>query len=125
MAVRVTAAEVVTLTGSELESTTIDTFVVTANLIVNANLTGSGLSDDLLKEIEKYLAAHLIGISRERQTQREEIGGDTNEEYAKLGLALDATTYGQMVKVMDTTGALANLGKKKATIESITSFVDY
>jgi len=35
----------------------------------------------------------------------------------RTGLGLAATLYGQQVKMLDTSGTLANLGKKKSVVE--------
>ena len=123
MANRVTATEVKQIIETTQTDTIVDVFIGSANILVTDILSDQGLSSDLMKEIERWLSAHLLATTLERQTVREEIGGDTNEEYSKLGYGLDSTTYGQTVKVLDTSGMLAaTIGKRKAIITAVTSF---
>jgi hypothetical protein len=76
----------------------------------------------LLFEVERWLSAHLLASTRERQVQTEEVGQAKVAYNSKLGLGLDSTTYGQQVKLMDSSGLLANLGKRNASIYAVTSF---
>ena len=99
----------------------VNAMITSANLIVTDTLGGSGLSDDILADIEKWFAAHLIYMGPERQLQKINVE-DTGETYGKLGYSLDSTTYGQTVKALDPTGKMNGLGKKAAKIEAITSF---
>ncbi len=123
MANRVTAANVKEIISTTQENDIVDVIITSANLLVTQTLNSQGLSDNLMKEIERWLSAHFLAMSLERQTEREEIGGDTNEQYAKLGQGLNGSTYGQTVKMLDTSGLLdAVLGKKKASIIAVTSF---
>lgn len=100
-------------------STTIDTtpFIAAATLIIDANLLTAGLSSDLLKEIERWLSAHLACIRDPRLTSKQL--GDTRVAYerGKSGAGLQATSYGQQVAVLDTSGILAQvLGMKRVRI---------
>jgi len=117
---RTTAADVQLIIDTEVSTTIIDAMITTANLLVTDQLTGEH-SDSILAEIEKWLTAHLIKMSWEKDTEKVKIG-EAEERYSKLGLGLDGSTYGQMVKVLDTSGNLSNLGKKKASITSVESF---
>lgn len=118
MANRVTADEVKEI----IETTkTIDAFITAANLTVT-DLLGSStdLSTAQLKEIERWLSAHLIACGWDANTRSETIG-DVSVTYAlgTLGKGLDLTAYGQMVKVLDTTGVLACSGLKRAEFKTI------
>jgi len=101
-------------------STTIDVsaFITTAALIVSENLEDKGLSEDRLKEIERYLAAHFACMMDPRE-EREQFGDASNTYQGKTGMALDATFYGQTAKLLDTSGTLINLNKPKAKLEMI------
>jgi len=121
MAVRVTAAEVkAILDNTALSDTDILAYAAGANALVNEVL-GTG-TEDLLTEIEKWLTAHLITISRERQALKEGAGGASITYTGNFGVGLQSTSYGQMVLVLDTTNALAALGGKAARIIAIKSF---
>ena len=68
-----------------------------------------------LAEIQAQLAAHFIAMSREFQTEQESIAGEASVRYrGKSGMGLQATTYGQNALMLDCSGTLAALGKKRA-----------
>jgi len=118
---RVTATEVKEiLDNSSLTDTIVDAYILGANALVNSAL-GTGESA-LLTEIERWLAAHMIASSRERMAQKEGAGGAYIEYTGKSGEELSSTPYGQMVLTLDTTGAMASLGLKKASIKAVESF---
>jgi hypothetical protein len=96
-------------------------FIDTANLLVNENLGTSGLSDARLTEIEKYLAAHLVALHPdERQLTEQKIGEATDKYTGAFGKQLDATQYGQMVMLLDTTGTFRGYSNKITSIQTIT-----
>jgi hypothetical protein len=82
---------------------------------------GTGTSDNL-KEIERWLTAHMISISRERQTLKEEAGTVSVTYAGSFGEGLKATSYGQTVLALDTTGKMASLSGKAVSIYAIPSF---
>ena len=118
---RVTETEV-----KKLISTTenITAQIDAANVVVTEKL-GSNvtITANHLKEIERWLAAHLVACSIERQTIKEKIGATAVEfvgsQQGSAGLGLALTSYGQQVMIIDTTGILANLGKRRARIDVI------
>jgi hypothetical protein len=112
---RVTDSEV-----KEIIDTTITTtpFIAAANLIVTANLADKNLGADLLKEIERWLAAHLVAI-RDPRSSDLKMGTSSTKFQGQTGLGLDHTSYGQQVKILDYTGTLASTGLKRASIEVI------
>jgi len=116
MAVRVSDAEVKEIIDTSVTTTA---FISAANLVVTEKLGSSGLSEDLLKEIERWLAAHLIASSKDKQVESETIGDVSATYQGKTDMGLDSTFYGQQVKLLDTTGTMANLGKRKAKVEWI------
>ena len=113
MSQRVTEQEVRDIFETDISDLT--PFITAANLTVTDNLSNQGLSDDQLKEIERWLTAHLA-TARDPRTSKESLG-DASETYqGDSGLGLDSSRYGQMVKMLDTSGKLANLGKAKASM---------
>lgn len=122
MAVRVDDVEVEAIISVESYVDT-DAYIITANVMVDEYLTDAGHSASLLTEIEKWLAAHFIAVRQ--GTLRAEKFGDAKDDYAiDVGKGLDATPYGQQVKVLDSSGLLANAGvKKRVVFETIE--VDY
>ena len=117
---RVTSAEV-----KELISTTetITAHINAANVLVTEKLGGNAtMTADHLKEIERWLAAHFVASSIERQAGKEKIGA-TAVEYAGFNTSglqgLGLTTYGQQDIMLDTTGTLSQLGKRRSRVDTI------
>lgn len=125
MALRVTSDEVKEILDTSLGDASIEAFIRAANLTVTKWLGSSALSDAQLKEVERWLSAHFIACTRERQIKSEQ-AGDANITYeGKTDTGLDASFYGQQVKVLDTTGILAGqVGKRQATVYAVESFDD-
>jgi len=125
MAVRVTATEVKAIMDTELTDVQVNAYITSANVTVN-EIMGTTETTDILKEIERWLCAHMISITRERQAAKE--GADeANITYTgKYGMALQSTSYGQMVLTLDTTGAFADASDAKPPIvwKAIQSFDD-
>lgn len=69
----------------------------TANLIVDQQLNDAGLNDELLEEIETYLAAH---FAVKNPKVKNELGIESN------GKGLDSTEYGQAALNLDVTNTL-------------------
>ena len=94
-------------------------FIMVADTLVTKKLTGQSLGDDLLKEITRWLAAHFVAVRD--PIVRQEKTGDASATFflGKEGTGLNATPYGQQAMMIDTSGTLASLGKKQASIEAI------
>jgi hypothetical protein len=127
MANRISPAEVkeIIKIPTFIPDTVIHSFIVGANLTVTAILgSDTVITAAQLKEVEKWLAAHFLACSRVRQAQEQEVLGETSIKYTgTTDKGLDATFYGQTVKILDTTGKLdASIGKKQASMTAITSF---
>lgn len=108
---RVTDAEV-----KEILTTTLTTtaFITAANLTVTRVL-GTSLNADELKEIERWLAAHLTCMNDPRE-RAITVGAASAGFEGDWGLGLDHTRYGQQVKILDTTGKLAALGRRRGKV---------
>lgn len=117
---RVTDAEVKTILDTTIDTTV---FITSANLIVTEELGEESLSDDRLKQIELYLAAHFTCLRDPRASQ--EKMGDASVTYeGKTGMGLDRTSYGQMVRMLDSTGLLADSEMKTASIQTVRADLD-
>lgn len=114
MSIRVTDQEV-----KEIFDTTIDTspFIIVANKIVDNKLSDL-FNEETLKEIERWLAAHFVN-ARDPRAVSETIGSTSINYSGTFGLGLDSSSYGQMVKMLDTSGTLANIGMKIARVDTI------
>lgn len=116
---RVTGAEVKEIIDTVLTADECTPFITAANLIINDRLTSSGFSSAYLKEIERWYSAHLVYI-RDPQLKSEKIGdGKDDFNVPSTGKNLEGTPYGQQVLLLDTTGSMANLGKRAAKLETI------
>lgn len=105
---RVTGAEVKEIIDTSLTDAQVAPFIAAASAMVDQYLGDAGLSDALLKEIERWLSAHLVAV-RDPRAQSKGVGDLRIQYRGRTGLGLDATLYGQQVKALDPTGALASL----------------
>lgn len=113
-AFRVTEDEVEALFDFVESSIDLVPFMAAAYYTVNQHLQDSIDNEDLLKEIERWLAAHFLAI-RQKQTSKEAISGAISETYeGKYDLGLNFTRYGQQAMILDPTGKLSKLGTDKA-----------
>jgi hypothetical protein len=95
-------------------------FITTANLLVTQNLGNSGLSNDMLTEIEKYLTAHLLALHPdERQLIDQKLGDATDKLGGDFGKGLDFTQFGQTVKMLDTTGTFATTSEGQKSVVDV------
>ena len=117
MSTRVDGDEVKEIFDTELTALQIVPFITIANLIVTDKLTDEH-STALLKEIERWLAAHFVAI-RDPRAKSEKTADASATYHGNAGLGLNHTPYGQQVLAMDTTGILASLGKRKASFRTI------
>lgn len=108
---RVSEAEVESIMEDLDSSDDISAFITAANLVVTEKLGSSGLSSSLLKEIERWLSAHFVTCMKRIPTKIKV--GETENSYDWVnGEGLNASRYGQTVKMLDTTGTMsAELGK--------------
>jgi hypothetical protein len=120
---RVTPTEVKTIMDNcTLTDPVILTFILASNQVVTKVFGYSATEDTLYKEIERWLTAHMIASTISRTTSDEKIGDVSVKYTGQWGKNLDSTPYGQMVKVLDTSGKISNLGKGEATIYAVKSF---
>jgi len=81
------------------------TFISAAHLLVWERLSGKGLSDNRLKLIELYLAAHFAAITY--PVASFEAAGKVQESLQyKVDKGLEFTKYGQQAMMFDTSGTL-------------------
>lgn len=109
---QVTIDEVKEVFETDLTDAQMNAFITAANLMVTDQLNGVH-SAGLLKEIERYLAAHLAA-SRDQRIAREQHVDSSWTYQGQYGLGLQSTDYGQHVLMLDTSGTLTNLGTKKS-----------
>ena len=114
------------LDNTGLSDSVIGAYVSDANVFVTAHLTGEGLSDAIMKLIEKWICGHMITMTRERVGKEEGAGGAYIKYIGSWGQGLMSTSYGQMAVELDSSDTLLKLaqGKKEASIRAVESFDD-
>ncbi len=88
-------------------SITITAFVDVANRLVTDLLGSAGLTSAVLKDIELYVAAHVVALRVERGAPRYEQIGDSRMSWDTVaGPGLKMTRFGQLAIILDTSGIL-------------------
>lgn len=113
---RVTEAEVKQIIKTELTLEEVTPFLAAASHLVTEILTDEGYGNDILKDIEMWLAAHFVAI-RDPQISKERIGDVDATYHGKSGLGLNHTPYGQQVMLLDHHGKLAEIQDSKGPAE--------
>lgn len=112
---RVDADQVSDIISTGLTESQINAMINTAHLVVEQNLATSGLSEDLLTQIELWMAAHFVCMRdpRKKQVKVDEVSVTYQGE---VGIGLQGTPYGQQAIALDSTGTLATTSMKRAVI---------
>ena len=121
---RITAVEVrQIMENCTVDEQIIDAFIVGANeLITNIFAGDSTVSPKLLKELEKWLTAHMLAVTIQRTAAEEEIMDARVKWTGYWGQKLLSTSYGQTVLILDYTGKMAKAGKASASMNAVKSF---
>jgi len=119
MAVRTTLTDVKNVIETSLIDGDITSLINQANLIVTRKVGGEGLTSELLKDIETWLTAHLIAITKERQPEKEKVGQIEALYHKNPDGIMEQTTYGQMVLFLDTSGKFQESEKKRTSFNAI------
>ena len=124
MANRVNPDEVKEIISTTQTDQVIEAHITASNLMVTKHLGSStDISDALRKEIERWLTAHLLACGVERKAKSEGVEAANITYQGETGKGLDASLYGQQVKLLDPTGILAEVvGAKQAWAYAVTSF---
>lgn len=113
MAARVTEAEVLAIMDNDLTEAQVTPYVTSANVFTTKIVGDTSLSADVLKEIERWLAAHMIASSKDKETKEEGAGNAYVKYSGYWTTGLNGTKYGQMVLALDSSGQFAKLDKAK------------
>jgi hypothetical protein len=95
-------------------------FIATAGLMVDGHLLGRGISELLLAEIEKYLAAHvtvLAGITAGVSSQSADDASITYTAGQLNTAQLENSHFGQVAITLDVSGTLARTGRQRASFQ--------
>jgi len=115
----VTPTEVKAILTTTLSDSDIQAFIDGATAVVDQSSVSTTLATTLVKEITRWLAAHMIASTREQQLSSAGAGSAKAVFQGVTGMGLDSTMYGQHVKVLDSTGILASLGKTKPFLMAV------
>lgn len=114
MANRTSAEEVRQIIATALTDVEIGAYIAGANNLVTQVLgDDASISNGLKVEIERWLTAHFMACTRDQQLAEAGAGTAKAKFQGKTDMGLDATFYGQQVKVLDVTGKLVALEDKK------------
>lgn len=107
-------AQLISSRGFEAEaSETWNSQITTAGRIVTTYITPK-YPANIASEIELWLAAHLVSMSNHRQMKTKGGGGSASTTYTgEFDKGLDATTFGQTVKFLDSLKILAGMDDDK------------
>lgn len=106
---------------TNLSDEVIEIYIDDANLMVTDILgNDTTLSDGRKEMIERYLTAHMITVTQQRQLQKHEVEDASASYVGSFGKGLQGSTYGQALLDMDTTGKLkSSLGKQAISFTAI------
>lgn len=123
---RIIAQDVIDIMDDDFSISTsvINTFITVAEEVVTNIYAGSTTSVTLLKEIERYLTAHMIVSTLYRMGKEEKVGEAQIKYTGEWKEGLSSTPYGQMLLTIDTTGLILKSGKRSASIRTVESFDD-
>lgn len=117
--VRITAPEVKEIIDTDFPDHRIEVFIQGASKLIDNKLVGQGLDDATLQEIERWLAAHYIAVTSDRQAIQE-IAGPVEQRFSDIfGQFLLATTWGQTAISLDPTGILQDIADGRRSIKLI------
>ncbi len=112
----VTPEEVRAVIDTVPDSVDLATFIETANLIITEQITDATISAARLRQIELYLSAHFVAITRERGGLTSDETGESKAEFSDVyeaGFAL--TRFGQAAMQLDTSGVLKAINEDANT----------
>jgi hypothetical protein len=72
-----------------------------ASVVVNQRIPAGAYTEDTLREIETWLAAHFYDVNDPRKERREVDAAADYYEVIKVDLGLNVTKYGQQVALFD------------------------
>lgn len=125
MGFRCTETEVKAVKQTALTNEQVTPYLRAANVLVTAKLSGQGYAAEELKEIEIWLAAHMVcAVDPDIATENTDGTGVTYDGRTSEGLG--SSRYGQNVMLLEYQGILkrAMEGKPRAAIRAYGAAVD-
>lgn len=106
------------LVETTLDDATINNFIAIASAVIDRFASRcSQASATVLAHMETLLAAHMVESARSNKLTERKFG-DSSEKYADRSsgiTGLDATLYGQQLKMLDPCGIIGSMDKMTAT----------
>lgn len=102
---------------TDLETVDIDAYIEGATALIDREFENKGVSETLLENIERWLTAHMIAATRERQAIEQKAGPAEQKFTDVYHRGLDSTSYGQMAMALDPTGTLFDLSMQRRPIK--------
>jgi hypothetical protein len=115
MAFRTTEQGVLDIMDNDLTTAQVTPYLTSSNIFVTETLLSVGLSDEILAEIEKWLTAHMIALTKDRISKEEGAGGAYIKWAGIWEKGFNATPYGQMAMNLDSSNTLATIVKQKSS----------
>lgn len=120
---RVTEAEVRMVIETAIAD--LSAFILAASLVIDRYSTKcTDATADELKELERWLSAHLVAVADRAGDVKEETVGPVSVSYGSSmvsGQGLLSTKYGNQVALLDPCGMLVNSGKRAASVQAVVS----
>lgn len=112
MPLLITAAELREIYDTERDDTELQAFLDTAQTFTDDRLAGKGLTDAVLKQVQRYLAAHFLFVTDAGVHAALRVG-DVNERFTShdKNPGLFDSRWGCMAVVLDSSGTLAALAR--------------
>lgn len=116
---RTTKEKVRQIIDTEITDANVEGYIEAASTVLDEVFAGVTISSTMLTEIERWLTAHFISSTKERQAKKEGAGGAFIEYAGEYEMGLQSTSYGQNAMTLDYTGTLRGLAGKTASITAI------
>jgi len=104
---------------TELTDDQLQPYIDTADVLLTEAYMGLSVSTALRFEVQAWVAAHYIAVTRQRVSTKEEAGTAKIEYAGQYGTGLDSTPWGQTAMALDATGRLKAMNTGKGNIKII------
>lgn len=117
MALRVSSFDVESVISHLPKGVDVTPFIEAANQTVDRLLVSKGFTDEELKTIEKFLAAHFVCLDRPARSSDSGVGVSAAYHRPVAEDGLKATAPGRILAMLDRTGLLAQEALNTVPVE--------
>jgi hypothetical protein len=100
----------------KVDDVNVSAFIQYSTALTDRYLTSANLEPNLMKEIQRWMTAHLIASTIDRQAIMEKAGPAEQEFSDIFDEGFKSTTYGQMAISLDPTGILSDISDDDQSI---------